>query len=73
MDTTVDSAGSVPVYPWGDHVGAIPFYPPSWQELQEILPWAELTSDNHENEIVIYTGLAIVSPDGATEWMGGMI
>ena len=73
MDTTVDSAGSVPAYPWGDHAGMIPDSPPSWQDLQDILPWAELTSDNHENEIVIYTGLAIVSPYGDTEWMEGMI
>lgn len=70
MDQTVDNNHSDTVHLWGINPNV---KPPSWDDIQALMPWAELDADNEEHEIVIYTGLTVVSQDGDTEWMEGMI
>jgi hypothetical protein len=41
--------------------------PPTYQELEQLLPWAHVELSDEDNELVIYTGLAFDEdnePDG---------
>ncbi len=48
--------------------------PPTWNELQALMPWAHLEAED-EGEVVIYTGLLYFeaeNPDGPLTWMENM-
>ena len=45
--------------------------PPTWEQLQALMPWAALEYSEGEGEIIIYTGL-VLNDDDEVVWMEGM-